>query len=64
MASGGLQSRLQNIEKDLRNLKENALLVKSENLKKLVEVIDRVARWPWSRPLFTNVAVKNFWWPW
>jgi len=29
-----------------------------------MDLAHRVARWPWSRPLFTNVAVKNFWWPW
>jgi len=37
MSSGGLQSRLQTIEKDLRNINERALFVESENLKKLVD---------------------------
>jgi len=39
---GTLQSRLQTIEQDLRNIKEKALLVDSENLNNLVEVIEKV----------------------
>jgi len=42
MASGGLQSRLQTIEKDLRNINEKALLVESENLKRLVDAIEKI----------------------
>jgi len=42
MASGGLQSRLQTIEKDLRNINERALLVESENLKRLVDTIEKI----------------------
>jgi len=37
-----LQSRLQTIEQDLWNIKEKALLVNSENLNNLVEVIEKV----------------------
>jgi len=39
---GTLQSRLQTIEQDLRNIKEKALMVDSENLRNLVEVIETV----------------------
>jgi len=42
MASGGLQSRLQTIEKDLRNIKEKALMIDSENINNLVKVIEKV----------------------
>jgi len=42
MASGGLQSRLQTIEKDLRNINEKALFVESENLKRLVDAIEKI----------------------
>jgi len=39
---GTLQSRLQTIEQDLRNIKEKALMVDSENLNNLVGVIEKV----------------------
>jgi len=39
---GTLQSRLQTIEQDLRNIKEKALMADSENLNNLVEVIEKV----------------------
>ncbi|MBM3939104.1 MAG: hypothetical protein FJ333_10710, partial [Sphingomonadales bacterium] len=39
---GTLQSRLQAIEQELRNINEKALMVESENLKKLVDVIEKV----------------------
>jgi len=42
MATRGLQSRLQTIEEDLKNIKENALMVESKNLSNLVEVIEKV----------------------
>jgi len=39
---GSLQSRLQTIEMDLKNINERALLVESENLKKLVDAIEKI----------------------
>jgi len=37
-----LQSRLQAFEHDLQNINKKALMVKSESLKKLVDVIEKL----------------------